>query len=77
MILGIVGLFSFWFAIVLGILAIVFGVYAKKAMERTGNYTGKGMAKAGIILGIIDIAYAVILSVFIGGVFGLLAAQST
>ena len=50
MVLGLVGLFLF--AIPCGILAIIFGLVGKKK-------GGKGFATAGLILGIIDVAWGV------------------
>ena len=50
MVLGIVGLVLF--AIPCGILAIIFGIIGKKK-------GGKGFATAGLILGIIDVAWGI------------------
>ena len=71
MVLGIVGLVTFclWYlSILCGILAIVFGVVAKKKEEKNG------MATAGLVMGIIIVALWVILlifSVFLGFTIGL------
>ncbi|MEV5436522.1 DUF4190 domain-containing protein [Streptomyces sp. NPDC052682] len=53
---GIVGLF--FLNIVLGPLAIVFGVVARR---QAGVRSGAGMAKAGIILGIVDVVLWLVL----------------
>ena len=58
MVLGLVGLFLF--AVPCGILAIVFSIIGKKK-------GGKGFATAGLILGIVDIAW---------GLFAIIAAFS-
>lgn len=56
MVIGIVGIF--FFSIILGPLAIVLAAFAL----RTGNEkSGRGMAIAGLVLGIIDTVLAVIL----------------
>lgn len=52
LVLGIVGVIIF--GIILGPLAIVFAVLAKKEIARTGQ-GGNGMATAGLVLGIIAI----------------------
>ena len=38
-----------------GVIAIILGSVAMNGMKRTGNMQGRGMALAGLILGIIDI----------------------
>jgi len=42
------------FGLVTGVLAMVFAINALKGMQRTGNDTGKGMALAGFVLGMVD-----------------------
>jgi hypothetical protein len=42
------------FGLITGVLAMAFAVLALTGMRRTGNETGKGMALAGFILGLID-----------------------
>ena len=39
---------------------IVLGVVAQNGMKQSGNYRGRGMAIAAIIIGIIDIPVAII-----------------
>jgi hypothetical protein len=53
LVLGIVGLLCFGF--ILGIIAIVYANQAMSAMKRSGNEEGKGMAIAGMVLGVVDI----------------------
>jgi hypothetical protein len=51
---GLVGLVLA--GIILGIVAIVFGVQSRKAIDASGGQLkGRGMATAGLVLGIIDI----------------------
>lgn len=53
---GLAGLFLF--GIILGPIAVVFGVLAKKRIkESSGTLAGEGMATAGFILGIVDAAW--------------------
>jgi len=54
MICGIVGLVLF--GIILGPIAIALGVQARNEIRNTGQ-SGSGMATAGIVLGIIDVAF--------------------
>ena len=68
-ILGIVGSFIpvvTYFTFILSILGIIFGVKGNKIAKATGE--GKGMATAGLVLGIIGAAF---------GVLGLLCAACT
>jgi uncharacterized membrane protein len=74
MVLGILAFVSHWCCcggMLFAVLAIIFGACAKSSMRRTGNYDGSGMATAGIILGIIDLALSllvtlVLLLIFVG-----------
>jgi hypothetical protein len=51
---GLVGLVLA--GIILGIIAIVFGVQSRKAIDASrGQLKGRGMATAGLVLGIVDI----------------------
>ena len=52
LVLGIVGLFCF--GIIMGPLAIVFGVKARREVAMNPTYTGGGLATAGLVMGIID-----------------------
>jgi hypothetical protein len=52
--------------IVLGVLALVFGIIAKKRIQREPDkYKGLGMAKTGIICGIISLAVSVLILMII------------
>jgi uncharacterized paraquat-inducible protein A len=53
MVLGILALPTACFGIVLGIVAIVFAAIANNGMAKSRNYEGKGMATAGMIMGIL------------------------
>lgn len=62
MILGILSLVTFYGAFLFGLLAIIFGAVAISKIKANPNkYKGKGMAKAGLICGIIAIAVILIL----------------
>ena len=61
MVLGIAGI-PFWFLIILQVLAIIFGGVALMQLKRPDNVqTGRGMAIAGLVLGIISLVWLVIL----------------
>ncbi len=54
MVLGIIGLFCI--PMVLSVLALVFGLQARNEIDRSGGaYSNRGMATAGVVLGIIGI----------------------
>lgn len=57
LVLAIFGLFCG--RLIFGILAIVFASIAHGGMRRCGNFEGKGMATAGLIIGIVDVVFAV------------------
>ena len=65
MVLGIVGIpglcVYLWPGVIMGIVAVVFGIVALKGMKNSGNDEGKGMAIAGLVLGIVVITIAVLL----------------
>jgi uncharacterized membrane protein len=76
MVLGIVGVvfLCFWpLAILLGILAIIFGAVGLQKAKR-GEATNKGMAMAGLICGICAIVLPIVLVVIIGASIGPMAA---
>jgi len=53
------------------LLAIIFGAVASGKIKRSGGfYTGKGMAKAGLILGIIPLAFLMLILIIILSVGG-------
>ncbi len=58
LILGIIGLLIC--PIVCSVLAIVFGQQAKQEIDADPSLSGRGMAQAGFILGIIGIALGVV-----------------
>lgn len=64
LVLGILACVTFciwWLAIPLGAVAIVLGVVAKGKVAR-GESSGAGMAKAGLILGIIGVVLSLIIT---------------
>lgn len=69
-ILSIVLFFTSWLAIVMGILAIIFGVVAKNKIKADPDlaHTG-GAAKGGIIMGIIGIVIVIIMIIVIAMFF--------
>jgi hypothetical protein len=61
MILGIVSLVCCGVGLITGAGAIVLSIMSKKEIEASGGLqTGEGMATAGLILGIIGIAFSVV-----------------
>lgn len=67
LVLGIVGIvtsFVFYFALLAGTLAMIFGFQAKKALEADPNLQGAGIAKAGRICGWVAIGLAILFWVF-------------
>jgi hypothetical protein len=63
MICGIIGVFGFCcglLGLILGPIAIIQASQAFSSMKVTGSEQGKGMATAGMVLGIIDIVFVVI-----------------
>jgi hypothetical protein len=53
---SLIGIFSFYCAPLLGILGLIFSGIALSGMSKSGNPDGKGMAVAGLVIGIIDVA---------------------
>ncbi len=66
MVCGIIGIFCV--GLVLGIIALVMGIGAKKKIQQNpGMYGGNGMATAGVVLGIIDVVgWAILIAWVIG-----------
>jgi hypothetical protein len=65
LVLGIAGLiFNF-----LGILAIIFGAIANGQINRDPELGGKGMAIAGLVLGIVTIVLWILVLVFASSMF--------
>jgi Domain of unknown function (DUF4190) len=64
LVLGIVSLFLF--GVIAGVLAIVLGVQARKEIERDPTVGGRGLAAAGMVLGIIGVVlWAIIILIWI------------
>lgn len=62
MILGILSLITFYGALLFGVLAIIFGAIAlNKIKTNPEAYKGKGMAKAGLICGIVALGLIIII----------------
>jgi hypothetical protein len=65
LVLGVIGLiFSF-----LGILAIILGAIAISQINREPDLEGRGLAIAGLVLGIIDIAVWLLVIIFASSLF--------
>jgi uncharacterized protein DUF4190 len=58
LVLGIAGLIIL--PVVCSVLAIIFGQQAKREIDADPTLTGRGMAQAGFILGIIGLAFVVV-----------------
>ncbi len=52
--------------IILGIIAVILGVVAKREIDATPNLTGSGLAIAGIAVGAIAFVLAIVILVTIG-----------
>ena len=62
LVLGILALITYYGAFLFGILAIIFGATAlKKIKTNPEKYYGKGMAKAGLICGIVALSLIIII----------------
>ncbi|WP_282694045.1 DUF4190 domain-containing protein [Streptomyces sp. CC208A] len=72
MVLGIVGTCIFWFygipAIILGVLALIFGIIGRKRVGR-GEASNGGAATAGIVLGIVSMVFGAAFIAFLVAVF--------
>jgi hypothetical protein len=55
MVLGILSLFTCCFGIGFGIVAIVFGAVASNGMNKSRNFEGRGMATAGLVMGVLSV----------------------
>jgi hypothetical protein len=44
-----------------GIVAVILGVVARRKMRRSGNFIGYGVARAGLIIGSIEVAILVLI----------------
>lgn len=70
LVLGIVGLFTWFFLLggLLGIVAVILGVLARKKASR-GEATNGGIALGGIITGAISVVLAVVVGIFFAALF--------
>lgn len=73
LVLGICGVIFFWaslFGVALNVLAIIFGVIGiVKVRNESKIYSGKGMAIAGLVLGIIGLALMLIIIILFAAFF--------
>jgi len=81
MVLGIVGLvFGFIpglgvIGLICGVVAIILGVVGKNAIDRSnGELNGRGMATAGIVLGIITVGLDILLLIACSAIIGSMSA---
>lgn len=65
LVLGIIGIFINF----LSILAIIFGAIAMSQTGRNPNLKGRGMAVAGLVLGIVVAAFWIIIIIIAGSAF--------
>lgn len=72
LVLGILSIVSCWLGVVLGILAVVFSIVARKQIsaQAPGTMTGTGMATAGLVTGIVG-------TLIWGGIIALMVVDST
>jgi Domain of unknown function (DUF4190) len=64
LVLGIISLFLF--GVIAGVLAIIFGVQARREIEADPSVGGRGLATAGLTLGIIGVVlWAIIILIWI------------
>ena len=67
LVLGIIGLIFPFIPIIPSIMAIIFGIVGIGQVNRSnGALKGKGMATAGIILGILAFAWIIVMIIWIG-----------
>lgn len=57
------------FGVIMGIIAICLGITAKKHIEVFKNEKGGGLATAAVIIGIIDVVFSIIGSIFNAMIF--------
>ena len=80
LVLGIIGLVMAWIpavnivGIILGVLALIFGIIAIVKAKKTG--TGKGMAIAGVVLAGVTIVAAVIINITVVALLNVAAKES-
>lgn len=77
LVLGILALvlcWTVWGGIVLGVLALIFGILGVKRANR-GEATNKGLSISGIVTGSIGLVIGVLLAVLVGSIFALFGGQ--
>jgi uncharacterized membrane protein YvbJ len=72
----VLGIVSFGFN-PLAVLAIIFGAVAMSQTRKNPNLRGRGMAVAGLVLGIVVTAVWIIIIIWLGSVFWLFGTSST
>jgi hypothetical protein len=81
MVLGIVGIILGFIGlgfigIICGIVAVILGVVSKNAIdESNGQLIGRGMATAGLVLGIITVALDILLFIACASFFSAVSSQ--
>ncbi|MDT8912468.1 DUF4190 domain-containing protein [Amycolatopsis sp. PS_44_ISF1] len=73
-ILAIVLCWTVWGGIVLGVLALIFGILGIKRANRR-EATNKGAAVAGVVTGVIGLIIGIILAVVVGSIFAIFGDQ--
>ncbi|RJQ80898.1 DUF4190 domain-containing protein [Amycolatopsis panacis] len=77
LVLGILALvlcWTVWGGIVLGVLALIFGILGIKRANR-GEATNKGMSISGVVTGSIGLVIGVLLAVLVGSIFAKFGSQ--
>lgn len=69
MILSIVGLFLFYFGFIADLLGLILGGIALKQIDATRGLQGRGMALAGLIIGVIGVALSIFWAFFFMAAF--------
>lgn len=64
MILSIVGLFLFYFGFIADLIGLILGAVALKQIDITRGLQGRGMALAGLIIGVIGVALSIFWAFF-------------
>ncbi|MDO5629533.1 MAG: DUF4190 domain-containing protein, partial [Mobilicoccus sp.] len=58
-------------AVVVGIVALILGIIAMRRANR-GTHGGRGMAIAGLVLGVLSAIGGLLISIFLGAIFSML-----
>ncbi|MEV0069909.1 DUF4190 domain-containing protein [Amycolatopsis sp. NPDC050768] len=77
LVLGIIALvlcWTVWGGIILGVLALVFGILGVKRANR-GQATNKGASIAGIVTGSIGLVIGLLLAILVGSIFATFGSQ--